>query len=42
MSGVKSAFIPYEFKRDLIKRTKARVKDQIAEFARALAGKADA
>jgi adenosine deaminase len=42
MSGVKSAFIPYEYKRDLIKRTKARVKDQIAAFARSLEDGADA
>lgn len=34
MSGVKSAFIPYEFKRDFIKRTKETVKQMVEEVAR--------
>jgi len=33
MSGVKSAFIPYEIKRDFIVRTKAKVKKLIVEYA---------
>ncbi len=33
MSGVKSAFIPYELKKDMIRRTKAKVKDLIVSFA---------
>jgi adenosine deaminase len=33
MNGVKSAFIPYEIKRDFIKRTKDKVKDMIVAHA---------
>jgi len=33
MNGVKSAFIPYEIKRDFVVRTKAKVKKLIAEYA---------
>ena len=33
MSGVKSAFIPYEFKRDFIRVTKDRVKEMLVEAA---------
>jgi adenosine deaminase len=33
MAGVKSAFIPYEFKRDLIRRTKDKVRTMIVAEA---------
>jgi adenosine deaminase len=33
MAGVKSAFIPYEYKRDLIRRTKDKVRDMIVAEA---------
>jgi adenosine deaminase len=33
MAGVKSAFIPYEFKRDLIRRTKDKVREMIVDEA---------
>jgi len=36
MNGVKSAFIPYEFKRDAIRRTKDHVKKMIVDRAAAL------
>lgn len=34
MNGVKSAFIPHELKRDLIRRTKSAVKNLILDFVR--------
>ncbi len=34
MNGVKSAFIPYEFKKDLIRRTKETIKDMVVEYVR--------
>jgi adenosine deaminase len=37
MSGVKSSFIPYEFKKDFIKRTKLTVKEQMVAYASARA-----
>ena len=36
MNGVKSAFIPYEFKRELIRQTKYKVKDLIVDFKKGL------
>jgi adenosine deaminase len=36
MNGVKSAFIPYEFKKDFIRRTKDTVKKQIVDFEASL------
>jgi hypothetical protein len=32
MNGIKSSFIPYEFKKDFIKRTKLTVKQKILDF----------
>jgi adenosine deaminase len=34
MNGVKSAFIPYEIKRDFIQRTKATTKDMLLNYAK--------
>jgi adenosine deaminase len=34
MNGVKSAFIPYEIKRDFIQRTKATTKDMLLDYAK--------
>lgn len=40
MNGVKSAFIPYEIKRDFIRRTKEKTKRMILDFAKEQAARA--